>query len=370
MTVKYGFYDSLNGDRLYNANDINTFFEGIFSDGVFEFVGNGLKVEPNPGSMSVLVRDGRAWFNNTWIRNTATLTLPITPSHMVLDRIDLVILEFDSSITVRENSIKVLTGTPSATPIPPVLANTSTLHQYALAHIYVAASVSEIEIGDITNKIGTVNTPYAKSLISEPYIPPVTTEINDFQAGDGFGNWVKKTLAQTRTILQVSPVLYDNTLSVGNAQFDITGIPSGYAYLELIYTLRQSSGGIDADIILNNDTSELYNQLKVVIPSGGITISDTYLLGNKFSLAVGTSTDLTGYAGSGKITIPNYDSTVFTKTMQAVTSRPINDSAGLQRLFNYHLMYKSTSPITSITIKSLVGNTFIAGSRVTLIGIK
>lgn len=168
MTVKFGFYDSLNSDRLYNANDINTFFEGVFSDGVFEFVGDALNVTNSPGTMNILIGTGRAWFNNLWLRNTSTLTLAISPSSLIHPRKDLVILEFDSSITVRENSIKVLTGIPSATPIPPILANTSTLHQYALAEIYVDTAVSEIEDVDITNKIGTVGTPYTVSLLSEP----------------------------------------------------------------------------------------------------------------------------------------------------------------------------------------------------------
>lgn len=167
MTVKYGFYDSLNGDRLYNANDISTMFDGLFSDGVFEFVGGGLQVENSPGTMNVLVNTGRAWFNNLWIRNTSTLVLPISPSDLIHDRIDLVVLEFDSSITVRENSIKVLTGIPAPIPIPQVLANTSTLKQYPLAEIYVAATVSEIEPTDITSKIGTIITPYATSLLSQ-----------------------------------------------------------------------------------------------------------------------------------------------------------------------------------------------------------
>lgn len=34
------------------------------------------------------------------------------------------------------------------------------------------------------------------------YTPPVTTAANDFQVGDGAGAWIKKTLAQTATILQ------------------------------------------------------------------------------------------------------------------------------------------------------------------------
>lgn len=209
MTVKYGFYDSLNGDRLYTADDINTFFEGIFSDGVFEFVGNGLKVENSPGTMNVLVRDGRAWFNNLWIRNTSTLTLTLEPSHMIYDRIDVVVLEFDSGITVRKNSIKIITGTPSDTPVPPVLANTSTLHQYALAHIYVRASVSEIRFEDITNKIGTVSTPYARSIVSTP----ISTALNDFQLGDNSGGWIKKTKLETVDIIRsITDFIYPKRL--------------------------------------------------------------------------------------------------------------------------------------------------------------
>lgn len=175
MTVKYGFYDSLNGDRLYNANDINTFFEGVFSDGVFEFVGNALEVTNDPGTMNILVKDGRAYFNNLWLRNTTTLSLPLQPSSLIYDRIDVVILEFDSNITVRENSIKILTGTPSSTPVPPVLVHNSNLNQYALAHVYVSATVSEIFIENITNKIGTINTPYAQSILSPTYVLPVAT---------------------------------------------------------------------------------------------------------------------------------------------------------------------------------------------------
>lgn len=166
MTVKFGFYDSLNGDRLYNADDINTFFEGVFTDGVFELVGDKFEVVNDPGQMGVLVKTGRAWFNNLWIRNTSVLPLVIQPSSLIYDRIDLVVLEFNSDITVRENSIKVLTGTPAAIPVPPNLSNTTTLKQYALAQITVGAGASEITMLDITNKVGTSGTPYATSILT------------------------------------------------------------------------------------------------------------------------------------------------------------------------------------------------------------
>lgn len=175
MTVKFGFYDSLNSDRLYNANDISTMFEGLFGDGVFQLIDGGLNVTLSPGTMNVIVASGRAMFNNLWIRNTSSLILSLSQSDLIQPRIDLVILEFNSDITVRTNSIKILTGTPSATPIPPLLSNTSTLKQYALAEIYIPASASQPS--SITNKIGTVNTPYVSNILPPKNLPLPTTTV-------------------------------------------------------------------------------------------------------------------------------------------------------------------------------------------------
>ena len=39
MTVSYGFYNSLNGDRKYNARHMSMIFDGIIRDGVFMSIG-------------------------------------------------------------------------------------------------------------------------------------------------------------------------------------------------------------------------------------------------------------------------------------------------------------------------------------------
>lgn len=167
-----------------------------------------------------------------------------------------------------------------------------------------------------------------------------------------------------------SPVIFDRILQSPAGVFDIQNIPAGYAYIELIYTLRLSGTGTECEITVNGDTSPLYNQLKVIIPSGGQNVLDSFLLGQKLSLGTASATDTPNYPGSGRITFPNYDGTVFDKLSQAVTSRQVNDSAGMQRMFNYSLFYKSTAPITRLTLTAQAGNNFVTGSRVTLIGYK
>lgn len=166
MTLTYGFYNSVDGDRVYSAIEFSALFDGVFLDGVFESIGNALAVTQDTGSnMNILVGTGRAWFNRTWTNNSSSLQLTVSASDPVYPRIDSVILEVDESDGVRANSIKILTGTPAASPVQPTLTNTSTVHQYRLANIAVAATTTAIVNANITNLIGTTNTPYAKGII-------------------------------------------------------------------------------------------------------------------------------------------------------------------------------------------------------------
>ena len=72
MALTYGFYNSLNGDRKYNAMDISRLFDGLIKDGVFMSIGSAFIVEASSERV-VNVGIGRAWFNNTWIYNDANI---------------------------------------------------------------------------------------------------------------------------------------------------------------------------------------------------------------------------------------------------------------------------------------------------------
>lgn len=164
MTLTYGFYDSVASDRLYNAKQMGSIFDGLILDGVYPNYGDALEVLEDT-AMDVTVGVGRAWFNHTWSYNDALLGVTVPTADALLDRIDIVYLEIDESVGVRANDIDILEGTPASTPVPPTLQDTSTLHQYALAHIYVGAAVTEILQANITGWIGTDDTPYVELVI-------------------------------------------------------------------------------------------------------------------------------------------------------------------------------------------------------------
>ena len=70
MAFTCGFFNSQNGDRKYNAEQMASIFDGLIKDGVYDTVGDIFAVTPGTG-MQVRVGSGRAWFAHTWNNNDA-----------------------------------------------------------------------------------------------------------------------------------------------------------------------------------------------------------------------------------------------------------------------------------------------------------
>lgn len=176
--LTYGFYNSLNHDRRYDAEQVSSIFDGIIKDGVYMAIGNHLNVIQGTGMM-ILVDTGRAWFNHTWTLNDARLPIMIPQSEVILRRIDAVVLEVNHETGVRANSIKVVKGTPSSNPQRPVMKNTQTVHQYPLAFVNVAAGATTIRQADITNMVGTSQTPFVTGVIQTMNIDTLVAQWRD-----------------------------------------------------------------------------------------------------------------------------------------------------------------------------------------------
>ena len=162
MSVTYGFYNSLNHDRKYNTIQISKMFDGIIKDGIFMSIGNHFTVSAGTG-MVVNVDTGKAWFNHTWTENDSILPVDVDQSEVVLNRIDSLILEVNSS--TRINEIKFLKGTPSSTPVAPALTNNDMLHQYLLCTVTIPAGVTAITGSMIQSYIGMGDTPFVSGVL-------------------------------------------------------------------------------------------------------------------------------------------------------------------------------------------------------------
>lgn len=166
MSVTSGFFNSLNGDRRYNAEQMAALFNGIITDGVFENVGNKFVVKAvGDGSNRITVNTGRAWLNSLWLDNDSILPLTLGSSDVLQNRYDAVILEMDKNDSVRKGDIKIITGTPASSPAYPTMTITDKLHQYPLCYIYRPAGSSEVTQSQIKNMIGTSSLPYVTGIL-------------------------------------------------------------------------------------------------------------------------------------------------------------------------------------------------------------
>lgn len=149
MAVTSGFFNSVSGDRLYNADQMSMYFEGLISQGVFENVGNRLQVTAGTG-MTVNVGTGRAVVQSHWIKNDAALSLNISAADVQKNRIDAVALRYSTSD--RSISIVVKEGTAvTGSATPPERTTSADVYELFLAYVSVPKATSEISQAQITD---------------------------------------------------------------------------------------------------------------------------------------------------------------------------------------------------------------------------
>lgn len=127
-------------DRLYNADDISSMFDGLITDGIFASIGGKFECSIETSavdSLVVKVATGKAWFDKTWIINNTVLTITLDPADSARDRIDAIVIDINKE--ERKNTIQYIPGTPSSEPTEPPLATdkNSPHKQYALCYIRV-----------------------------------------------------------------------------------------------------------------------------------------------------------------------------------------------------------------------------------------
>ncbi|MBD5143284.1 MAG: hypothetical protein HDT22_06705 [Ruminococcus sp.] len=134
--VTYGFFDSIDGDRKYNADDISNFFLKLISDGVFPTPADSMQVQEVSG-MTVKVSAGWGFINCKWIHNDSDLYLTLDEPDIVLDRKDRIVMRLNKNTRLIEIAIKKGTPAESMYTAPPELQRDESIWELSLAYINV-----------------------------------------------------------------------------------------------------------------------------------------------------------------------------------------------------------------------------------------
>lgn len=148
MAISYGFFNSINQDRTYNADQMSEYFDGLVSNGVYESVGSAMQVTAGEG-LAVNVQSGRAIIDCKWIKNDAAQAITLTTAHVLLPRYTAIVIRLDRAS--RSISIVAKDGTPASDPEKPSMTDDGQITELCLAYVYVGANASTITQANITD---------------------------------------------------------------------------------------------------------------------------------------------------------------------------------------------------------------------------
>lgn len=169
FNVNCGFFDAINNDRLYSADQMNRPYKRIISNGVFATPqgtpSTDFQVLSASSGMKINVSPGDGLFGDKWFSNPSTITITVPTNTALMPRRDSVIIQVDTRTSGRAGSIIYRTGTANTNPLPPSLSTASGVYEYRVANIYVAASAQNINNDVIVDLRGSSECPWVTSLI-------------------------------------------------------------------------------------------------------------------------------------------------------------------------------------------------------------
>ena len=194
MTVSSGFFNSVSHDRLYNAEQLSSIFDGIIIDGVYENYGKAFNVIAyEDANSTVIVDTGRAWFDHTWTLNDSQFSIELDPPNEMLDRLDAIVIDVNLETATRANSIVYLKGSEATPEIPPEFINTEFHKQHPICYITRHAGPdAPVKQEDIQYLVGTSVCPMVTGILESQNLENIILQLKS-----EFNTWwdgIKETL--------------------------------------------------------------------------------------------------------------------------------------------------------------------------------
>ena len=171
FSVDCGFFNAVDMDRLYDAEQMCLPYNRIVSDGVFATPqgtpSTDLQTVSAENGMDIIVQAGQGMFANKWYKNPSGITITVPLNTSINPRIDSVIAQVDTRMIGRVGNIVYRTGEPAASPTPPNIGTVEGVVEYRLANVAVAAGAAAITNADITDLRGSAECLWVTGLIKQ-----------------------------------------------------------------------------------------------------------------------------------------------------------------------------------------------------------
>jgi hypothetical protein len=141
-------FNSINGDRVYDADDVAAMMGSVITDGVHPRPGTSLQATA-AGGWTIAIAPGRCAARGRLGINLTEKQLTLAAPVGALPRIDAVVIRCD--LLSRDLTESIKQGAPSSTPLAPSLQRDESVWELCLAHVLVAPTAIAVEQSAITD---------------------------------------------------------------------------------------------------------------------------------------------------------------------------------------------------------------------------
>ena len=149
MAVRSGFFNSVNGDRRYDAAWFAEYFATFIGDGVFPNPSNGLQLVEGT-AMRTIIKAGKGWIKGYYVTNDSDYTIQHDIADGVLKRIDRVVLRLNH--LKRQIEIVLKKGSQASSPTAPAIQRDAEAYELVLADVLINAGTTKITQANITDQ--------------------------------------------------------------------------------------------------------------------------------------------------------------------------------------------------------------------------
>lgn len=304
MPIKSGFFNSVNGDRRYDARWFAEYFASFIGNGVFPNPSTNLQVVEGTG-MQTIVKIGKGWINGYYVVNDSDYILQHDIADGVLKRIDRILMRLN--YPTREIEIVIKKGDYSSNPVAPTLQRDADAYELALADVLINNGATQITQVNITDQ--RLNTSLCGIVHGTVNQVDTTTLFNQYQS------WIN----QQKTAYEVEfeswsedkKQQFDEWMSLEQSDFD--------AWFESV-----------KDILNTNVAMDLQNQINAHIEDyvKHPAIATTTNVGNDYSVTLNPA-PIEFKNGMGLVVTINADSTdSVTMNVNGLGAVPIKKANG------------------------------------------
>lgn len=142
------FFNSVDRDRLYNADDLCLYLDSLFESGVLKRDNGSLDITAGDG-MQVIVSSGYAFINGHLYVNDDDKIISVDNADGVYNRIDSIVVRLDSSL--RQITVELKKGQNASSAAIPSVTRDGDIYELQLGYVTINKGIVSIEQSMITD---------------------------------------------------------------------------------------------------------------------------------------------------------------------------------------------------------------------------